>query len=72
MRNPAVWKLAAILVVAIVLLNVTLGVNLLPSPSEASEKGTYAALMITWAMIAVCVGSGLALAAFLFTAKRAR
>ena len=72
MRNPAMWKLAAVFVVAIVAINVMLGLNLLPSPAEASQKGTYAALMITWAMIAVCAGAGLVLAGFLLTAKRAR
>jgi hypothetical protein len=70
MRNPTVWKVAAVLVIGIVALNTMLGLNLLPSPAEAGEKGTFAPLMITWAMILVCVGSGLALAGFLLTAKR--
>ena len=72
MKNPAVWKVAAVLVLLIVAVNVTLGINLLPGFTEASEKGTFAALLITWAMILVCAGSGLALAGFLLTAKRAR
>ena len=70
MRNPAVWKVAALLVVAIVAVNVVLGVNLLPSFTEAAEKGTFAALLITWGMIVIGAGSGLVLAGFLFTAKR--
>lgn len=70
MRNPTVWKIAAIVVLVIVAINVTLGINLLPSFGEASEKGTFAALLITWGMVMVGVVSGLALAAFLFTAKR--
>ena len=72
MRNPTMWKLAAVAVLAIVLVNLALGVNLLPGPSEAQEKGTFAALMITWAMVLISAGSGLALAGFLLTAKRAR
>jgi hypothetical protein len=72
MRNPAVWKVAGAVVLAIVLLNLTLGVNLLPSFGEASEKGTFAALLVTWGMVMVCAVSGVALAAFLFTARRAR
>jgi hypothetical protein len=72
MRNPTVWKIAAVLVLGIVLVNVILGVNLLPGPAEASEKGTFAPLLITWGMILVCAGSGLVLAAYLLTAKRSR
>ncbi len=72
MRNPTMWKVGALVVLAIALVNLTLGLNLLPGPSEASEKGTLAALLITWTMVLICVGSGLALAGFLLTAKRAR
>ena len=70
MRNPTVWKIAAVLVLAIVIVNLTLGLNLLPGPTEAQEKGTFAALMITWAMVLVSAGSGVALAGFLLTAKK--
>jgi hypothetical protein len=70
MRNPTVWKVAAVLVLGIVALNLVLGVNLLPSLGEAGEKGTFAPLLITWGMVLVCVVSGLALAGFLLTAKR--
>lgn len=70
MRTPMAWKIAAILVVGIVAVNVVLGINLLPPPGEASEKGTFAPLVITWTMILISVGSGLALAAYLLTARR--
>jgi len=66
------WKIAALVVLAIVLVNVTLGLNLLPGPSEAREKGTFAALLITWGMVLISAGSGLALAGFLLTAKKWR
>ena len=72
MRNPTMWKVAAVVVLAIALVNLMLGVNLLPGPSEASEKGTFAALIITWTMVLISVGSGVALAGFLLTAKRGR
>lgn len=72
LRNPAVWKIAAVLVVIIAAINFTLGVNLLPSFAEASEKGTFAALIITWSMVMVCVVSGLFLAAFLLKAQGPR
>jgi hypothetical protein len=64
------WKVAGVVVLLIVAINVALGINLLPSFGEASEKGTFAALLITWAMVMVGVVTGVALAAFLFTAKR--
>jgi hypothetical protein len=66
------WKVAAVVVLAIAVVNLTLGMNLLPGPSEASERGTLAALMITWTMVLISAGCGLALAAFLLTARRAR
>jgi len=69
MRNPTFWKIAAIVTLAIAAVNFTLGVNLLPSFAEASEKGTFAALIITWSMVMVCVVSGLVLAAFLWNAR---
>ena len=72
MRNPTLWKIAAIVTLAIAAVNFTLGVNLLPSFAEASEKGTFAALIITWSMVMVCVVSGLVLALFLLKAKPSR
>jgi hypothetical protein len=70
MRNPTVWKVAGILVLAIIAVNVMLGINLLPSFSDAGQKGTFAALLITWGIVAVGVFSGLALALFLLTARK--
>ena len=70
MRNPTMWKVAGIVVLAIIAVNVILGVNLLPSVSDAGQKGTFAALLITWSIVAVGVFSGLALALFLLTARK--
>ncbi len=72
MRNPTFWKVASLFVFAVIAVNFTLGVNLLPSFAEASEKGTFAALLITWGMVMVSVVSGLFLALFLLTAKPSR
>jgi hypothetical protein len=72
MRNPTFWKIAAIVTLAIAAVNFTLGVNLLPSFAEASEKGTFAALVITWSMVMVCVVSAVVLALFLLKARPSR
>ena len=72
MRNPTLWKIAAIVTLAIAAVNFTLGVNLLPSFAEASEKGTFAALIITWSMVMVCVVSAVVLALFLLKARPSR
>jgi hypothetical protein len=72
MRNPTFWKIAAIVTLAIAAVNFTLGVNLLPSFAEASEKGTFAALIITWSMVMVCVVSAVVLALFLLKARPSR
>jgi hypothetical protein len=72
MRNPTLWKIAAIVTLAIAAVNFTLGVNLLPSFAEASEKGTFAALVITWSMVMVCVVSAVVLALFLLKARPSR
>lgn len=71
MKNPVIWKIAGLVVLAIVLANIVLGLNLLPSPAVAREKNTFIPLVITWALICVGVFSGLTLAGFLLTAKRA-
>lgn len=72
MRHPTFWKLASLVVVIVVAINFTLGLNLLPSFGEASQKGTFAALLITWGLVMVSVVSGLFLALFLLTAKPTR
>lgn len=70
LRNPTFWKLAGVFTLVVAAINFTLGVNLLPSFTEASEKGTFAALLITWSMVMVCVVSGVVLAGFLLTRPR--
>jgi len=70
MKSPALWKLVGVLVLALVAFNVTLGYNLLPSMSESQQKMTFAPWLITWALIAICAGCGLALAGFILRGKR--
>jgi hypothetical protein len=70
MKSPALWKLVGVVVLALVAFNVLLGINLLPSMSESQEKGTFAPWVITWLLVVVCAGCGLALAKFILTSKR--
>jgi hypothetical protein len=70
MKSPALWKLVGVIVLALVAFNVTLGFTLLPSMSEAQEKMTFAPWLITWALVLVCAGCGVALAKFILTSKR--
>lgn len=70
MKSPALWKVVGVVVLAIALLNIVLGINLLPSLGEAREKNTFVPLLITWAMIWVSAGSATVLAGFLLTWRR--
>jgi hypothetical protein len=56
----------SILVLLLAVGAIVLGLNLLPSQSEAVEKGTYAPWLIVWMMIVVTDVCAVALAGFLF------
>jgi hypothetical protein len=56
----------SVLVLLLAVLAVALGLNLLPSQSEAVEKGTFAPWVIVWMMIVVTDICAVALAGFLF------
>jgi uncharacterized membrane protein YidH (DUF202 family) len=58
--------IVAILVLALALITIVLGLNLLPSRLESIERGTYAPWMIVWAMIALTVLCAVLLAIPLF------
>jgi uncharacterized membrane protein YiaA len=62
----------AVATLALVAVLLVLAVNLLPSTSQANEKGTFAPLVLTWMMIGATLLSGVALAGFLFTGKKDR
>jgi hypothetical protein len=56
----------AVVVLALAVVAILLGVNLLPTKAEAIQKGTYAPWLIVWGMIAIADICALLLATFLF------
>lgn len=72
LRSAAFWKLAGVLVLVIVAINITLGLNLLPSFADAVKSERVAVLLITWGMVGVCAVCGVVLGLFLLTTKPAR
>ena len=65
MKNSK-WIAVAILVLALGLVGVVFGWNLLPNGASAAEKGTYGPWLGTWIMIWVVFGMTVTLAGFLF------
>lgn len=55
----------AVIVLGIVAVTVALGVNLVPTSAEATERGVYAPWIIVWGIIAITDVCGLLLAGFL-------
>lgn len=70
MNSKAFWTAMAVVVLLLGALNVVLGVNLLPSPEEAREKGTTVPLIITWILVGVGVATSATLAGMLIVATR--
>jgi hypothetical protein len=65
MKNSK-WIAVAILVLALGVIGVAFGWNLLPARDVAQAKGTYAPWLGTWIMIWVVFAMSVTLAAFLF------
>ena len=65
MKNSK-WIAVAILVLALGVVGLTFGWNLLPDGASAEAKGTYAPWLGTWIMIWVVFGMTVALAGYLF------
>ncbi len=63
------WILAAIAALALGVASVMVGWNILPSPSKASEAGTFIPLLVAWSVVLVSAGSSLALAKFILGAR---
>ena len=66
--NRTVWIVAGIVVLALGLINVVLGLNLVPSIAEAQQKGTAAGWWLIWFVIALTVACAVALGGFLLAA----
>ena len=70
--NRRIWILAGIVVLALAVVNVLLGLNLVPSKAVAAEKGTGPGWWLIWTVIAVTVISAVALGGFLLAAGLGR
>jgi len=66
--NRNVWIVAGIVVLALGLVNILLGMNLVPTMAVAQEKGTIAGWWLLWIVIGVVVVSAVALGGFLIAA----
>jgi hypothetical protein len=66
--NRNVWTVAGILVLALGLINVVLGLNLVPTMAVAQERGTAPGWWLIWVVIAATVACAVALGGFLIAA----
>jgi hypothetical protein len=66
--NRNVWIVAGIGVIALGIVNVILGLNLVPTIAVAQERGTAAGWWLIWCVIALTVISAVALGGFLVAA----
>ena len=66
--NRNVWIVAGIGVIALGIVNVILGMNLVPTIAVAQERGTAAGWWLIWCVIALTVISAVVLGAFLLAA----
>jgi len=70
LKNPSpVWKLVAIVVLALGALLVVFGLNLMPTQETAIAKGSIAPWRLTWGMIWITVLMTVVLAGYLFTVR---
>jgi hypothetical protein len=66
--NRNLWIVAGIVVLAIAVLQVVLGMNLVPTKAIADERGTGPGWWLIWAVIGLTVVSAVALGGFLLAA----
>ena len=66
--NRRVWIVAGIVVIALGIMNVILGMNLVPTIAVAQQRGTAPGWWLIWSVIALTVLCALALGAFLLAA----
>jgi len=70
LKNPSpVWKLVAIVVLALGALLVVFGLNLMPTQETAIAKGSIAPWRLTWGMIWITVLMTVVLAGYLLTVR---
>ena len=66
--NRSVWIAAGIVVLALGVLNIVLGLNLVPTIGVAQQKGTAAGWWLIWVVIGLTVVCAVALGGFLVAA----
>lgn len=66
--NRSVWIVAGIVVIGLGILNVILGMNLVPTMAVATERGTGPGWWLIWSVIAITVLCAFALGGFLVAA----
>ena len=66
--NRGGWIVAGIVVIALGILNVILGVNLVPTQAVAEERGTVAGWWLIWTVSSLTVICAVALGGFLLAA----
>jgi hypothetical protein len=66
--NRNVWIVAGVVVIIIAILNVLLGMNLVPTRAIAEQRGTVAGWWLIWVVIAICVICAVSLGGFLVAA----
>ena len=66
--NRNVWIVAGLVVIALGIVNVILGMSLVPSMDVAQQRGTAPGWWLIWSVIALTVGCAVALGGFLLAA----
>jgi hypothetical protein len=71
-RVAVQWSAAAVLTLGLGALLLMVAAAVMPSASEAAERGTYAPWLLTWGMIWTTVLTAVVLAGFLVRSARGR
>ena len=72
MQRSPLWKVVAIVVLALGALLIVFGMNLMPTQATAIAKGSIAPWRLTWGMILLTVAMTVVLAGYLFTVGNKR
>jgi hypothetical protein len=72
MNRSPVWKLVAVVVLALGAVLVMFGLHLMPTQEQAIAKGSIAPWRMTWGMIWITVLMTVVLASFLFRVGKNR